>query len=49
MFGQSDFFVYLCHMKMMSIKGHIVDVKRREVFDGELVIDGETIAEVKRC
>ena len=34
---------------MKSIKGHIVDVVRREIFDGELVIKDETIAEVKRC
>ena len=31
------------------MKGHIVDVVRREIFDGELVIDGEKIVEVKRC
>ncbi len=34
---------------MMNVKGHIVDVKRREIFDGELVIEGEKIVEVKRC
>ena len=34
---------------MNSIKGHIVDVVRREIFDGEIIIQGETIAEVKRC
>ncbi len=34
---------------MMNVKGHIVDVKRREIFDGELVIEGEEIVEVKRC
>ena len=34
---------------MMSVKGHIVDVISHEIFDGELVIDGETIVEVKRC
>ena len=33
----------------MGIKGHIVDVVRREIFDGELIIEGEKIAEVKRC
>ncbi len=33
----------------MSVKGHIVDVISHEIFDGELVIDGETIVEVKRC
>ena len=34
---------------MNSIKGHIVDVVRREIFDGEIIIQGETITEVKRC
>ena len=34
---------------MNSFKGHIVDVFRREIFDGELLVDGERIAEVKRC
>ena len=34
---------------MMNVKGHIVDVISHEIFDGELVIDGETIVEVKRC
>ena len=34
---------------MNSIKGHIVDVVRREIYDGEIIIQGETIAEVKRC
>ena len=34
---------------MKSYKGHIVDVVQREVFDGELLVDGERIAEVKRC
>ena len=34
---------------MTSIKGHIVDVVRREIFDGELVIEDERIVEVKRC
>ena len=33
----------------MNIKGHIVDVVRREIFDGELVIEGERIVELKRC
>lgn len=34
---------------MNSVKGHIVDVVRREIFDGELVIKDEQIVEVKRC
>jgi len=34
---------------MNNMKGHIVDVIRREIFDGELVIEGENIVEVKRC
>ena len=34
---------------MDSVKGHIVDVVRREIFDGEIVIKDEKIAEVKRC
>ena len=34
---------------MMNLKGHIVDVIRHEIYDGELVIDGETIVEVKHC
>lgn len=34
---------------MDSVKGHIVDVVRREIFDGELVINNGIIAEVKRC
>ena len=34
---------------MKSFKGHIVDVVRREIFDGELVVDREQITEVKRC
>ena len=33
----------------MNIKGHIVDVVRREIFDGELVVEGERIVEVRRC
>lgn len=32
---------------MNSIKGHIVDVIRREIIDGELIIDGDRIVEVK--
>ena len=31
------------------MKGHIVDVVRREIFDGELVIQDGKIVEVKRC
>lgn len=34
---------------MENIKGHIVDVVRREIFDGEVVIKDEKIAEVRRC
>ncbi len=34
---------------MNSMKGHIVDVVHREIFDGELIIEGERIAEVRRC
>ena len=34
---------------MTSIKGHIVNVVRHEIFDGELVIEGEKIIEVKHC
>ena len=34
---------------MRSIKGHIVDVVRREIFDGEVIIDGERIADIRRC
>ena len=34
---------------MKSIKGHVVDVVRREIFDGELVVEGERIVEVRRC
>ena len=34
---------------MNSIKGHIVVVVRHEIFDGELIIQDETIIEVKRC
>lgn len=34
---------------MENMKGHIVDVVRREIYDGELVIEGEKIVEVRRC
>lgn len=33
---------------MKSIKGHIVDVVRREIFDGELLIEGERIASISK-
>ena len=32
-----------------TVKGHIVDVVAREIFDGELVIKGERIVDIKRC
>ncbi len=34
---------------MKSIKGHIVDVIRRDIYDGEIIIQDEKIVEVKRC
>ena len=34
---------------MENVKGHIVDVLHREIFDGELVIKDEIIVEVMRC
>lgn len=34
---------------MNSVKGHIVDVLRREIYDGELVIEDERIIDIKRC
>jgi adenine deaminase len=34
---------------MNSVKGHIVDVVNREIFDGELVIRDGKIVEVRRC
>ena len=34
---------------MNQVKGHIVDVVHREIFDGELIIKNEQIVEVKRC
>jgi adenine deaminase len=34
---------------MENVKGHIVDVVRREIFDGELVIKDKKIAEIRRC
>ena len=33
---------------MNSIKGHIVDVVHHNIFDGELIIEGEKIVEVRR-
>ncbi len=33
----------------MNVKGHVVDVMRHEIFDGEVVVEGENIVEVKRC
>ena len=34
---------------MKKYLGHIVDVIRREVFDGEVVVEGDRIKQVKRC
>lgn len=34
---------------MKNYQGHIVDVVRREIFDGELLVDGGRITQVKRC
>jgi len=34
---------------MKTYQGHIVDVVRREIFDGELVVDEERIVQVNRC
>ena len=33
----------------MKIKGHIVDVVRRNIYDGEIVVEGDRIVEVRRC
>lgn len=33
----------------MRIKGHIIDVVSREIFDGEIVVEGDKIARVERC
>ena len=33
----------------MKIKGHIVDVVHRNIYDGEIVVKGGKIAAVKRC
>ena len=34
---------------MQSYKGHIVDVVRRRIFDGEIIVNGETISEIREC
>ena len=34
---------------MKRYQGHIVDVIRHEIFDGEVVVNGERIVEVKQC
>ena len=34
---------------MKKYLGHIVDAVRREIFEGELVVDDGRIAQVKRC
>ncbi len=34
---------------MKKYQGHIVDVVRREVFDGEVVVEEDRIKQVKRC
>ena len=34
---------------MKTYQGHIVDVVRREVYDGEIVVEGDRIKQVKRC
>ena len=34
---------------MKKYQGHIVDVVRREVYDGELVVDDGRITQVSRC
>ena len=34
---------------MNNVKGHVVDVVRREIYDGELVIKDKKIVEIKRC
>lgn len=31
------------------MKGHIVDVVRRKIFDGEIIVNGECITEVRAC
>ena len=32
-----------------SMKGHIVDVVRRKIFDGEIIVNGECITQVRAC
>ena len=34
---------------MKKIKGHIVDVVRREIFDGEIIVKDGQIADISRC
>ena len=34
---------------MKKYQGHILDVVRREVFDGEVMVENERIKQVKRC
>ena len=34
---------------MKKYQGHIVDAVRREIFDGELVVDDGRIIQVNRC
>lgn len=33
----------------MEIRGHIVDVIRRDIYDGIVVVDGDKIADVRHC
>lgn len=33
----------------MEIRGHIVDVVRREIYDGVVVVEGDKIADVRQC
>lgn len=34
---------------MKKYLGHIVDVVSREIYDGEVVVEGDYIKQVKRC
>ena len=34
---------------MENVKGHIVDVVRREIYDGEIIVREGQIADVRRC